>query len=69
MVVYGLVQNKIQTSPTKVQILHANFVDRDGLMAIIAGINDNLIKHFGTYFSTNKILRITRFGLKKKKEI
>ena len=35
-------------------------------MTITTRINDNLIKHFGTYFSTNKSLRITRFGLKKK---
>lgn len=48
------------------QILHADFVDRDGLMTITAGINDNLVKRFGTYFSTNKSLRITRFVLKKK---
>ena len=66
MAVYGPAQKKIQTSPAKAQILHAYFVDRYGLMTITAGINDNLIKRFGTYFSTNKSLRITRFGLKKK---
>ena len=47
-------------------MLHVDFVDRDGLMTITAGINDNLIKCFGTYFSTNKSIRITRFGIEKK---
>ena len=66
MVVYGPAQSKIQTSFLNTQILHANFVDKYELMIFTTRLNDHLIKRFGTYLSTNKSLRITRFGLKKK---
>ena len=56
----------MKISPIKDQILLVHFVYRDVLMTIIDEISDNLIKHFGIYFSIGKILRITQFAIKKR---
>ena len=44
LVVDGPTQYKTPGSLVKAQILHAELVDRDGIMTITVGISDNLIK-------------------------
>ena len=44
LVIYGPSQNKNQNSPIKTNILHADLVEKDEQMTIIANVSDNLIK-------------------------
>ena len=56
LVIDGHAQYKTQGSPVKAQILHAELVDRDKIMTITVGINDNLIKLFSSQFLLSKSL-------------
>lgn len=63
---YGPEQNQNQNSSVKMKILHADLVDKDGLMTITTTINDSLINRFGDLFFPGKSVRLTGFELKKK---
>ena len=54
LVIYGPSQNKNHNSPVKTNILHADLVDKDRQMTIIASVSDNLIKRFGSFLQPGK---------------